>query len=226
MRARDEGQGLRKRQRHRVVLGWYGAKGVTGDVAMGVLRIHFTAEDVARTTVSDHPDPMWETVFTLHRLQTRQGRVEFSEWLTRAGRDLRSSRLGPMIQSTLLPLARLGSYFPDFLTPRPGGEEIESAVDTVLATPTPRLGRELAELAGAGHRLPAWTADLAAGRGDARRRLGSALRRYFDVAVRPYWHRSIVMVSQDRMVRHAAQAVTPPRPATASRACSRAWPPS
>jgi DNA-binding transcriptional ArsR family regulator len=171
---------------------------------MGELRIHFTAEDVAKTTIARHPDPMWETIFTLHRFQTSLGSFAFADWNRQVRQDLRSARLGPLVRSTLLPLVPPGAYFPDFLTPEPPTDDVESAIDKVITTPIERVKLELGTLAEAGGSLPGWTLDLAAGRGRARRWLGSVLLRYFDVAVRPYWHEVDTVVTQDRMVRDAA----------------------
>ncbi|ASU83966.1 hypothetical protein CDO52_15290 [Nocardiopsis gilva YIM 90087] len=45
-----------------------------------MLRIHFTAEDLARTTMAEGPDPAWEIVLSLHMLGGRQGGVAFEGW--------------------------------------------------------------------------------------------------------------------------------------------------
>jgi DNA-binding transcriptional ArsR family regulator len=109
-----------------------------------------------------------------------------------------------MIRSTLLPLVPPGAYFPDFLTPEPSSDGVEAAIDAVISTPTERLGLELGTLGEVGGGLPGWAIDLAAGHGQARRWLGSVLRRYFEVAVRPYWSDLDALVTEDRMVRDAA----------------------
>jgi DNA-binding transcriptional ArsR family regulator len=173
---------------------------------MGELRIHFTAEDVAKTTIARHPDPMWETICTLHRFQTRLGSFAFAQWNRQVRQDLRSARFGPHVKTTLLPLVPLAAYFPDFLTPEPMTDDVELAIDAVLATPTERIDLELRGLADAGRVLPSWAIDLAEGRAGARRWLGSVLQRYFDLAVRPYWGEIERVVAQDRMVRTAAAA--------------------
>nr|BFE74634.1 hypothetical protein GCM10020092_079350 [Actinoplanes digitatis] len=79
-----------------------------------MLRIHFTAEDVGRVRVQSQPDPMWETVLSIFRLQDRGLPLVFHEWrrtaaLTCSRDDL--AMLRPLIH---------GGYFPDFLTPQRG----------------------------------------------------------------------------------------------------------
>ncbi len=52
---------------------------------MGTLSIHFTAEDVARTRLARRPDPLWEIVCSLHRLQTKRGYAAYEAGTSRPG---------------------------------------------------------------------------------------------------------------------------------------------
>jgi DNA-binding transcriptional ArsR family regulator len=173
--------------------------GVMGE---GILNIVFNAEDVARTTVQGSADPMWELVFSLHRLQTKVGYLDHLDWHRQVRHDIRAAGLAPLIRSTLLPLMPLSPYFPDFLTPSTGSGEIEEAIDIIAGTPRAQMRRELEMMIGEGTLPPTWTADLAAGQPAARRHLSEGLQRYFDVAVRPHWPAVGRRVAEHRLVRH------------------------
>jgi DNA-binding transcriptional ArsR family regulator len=164
------------------------------------LRIHFTARDLEHLCVASAPDPLWETVFSLHRLQTRDGYGAFDLWHHRVRLELRRRNLDDLVRGVLLPLVPRAAYFPDFLTPAAGHTDAAAAVDAVMSTPPGRIRRELGEL-GKARRLPGWADDLAAGRPAAVRSLGDALLRYYRVAVAPYWPRASGRVAVDRALR-------------------------
>lgn len=164
------------------------------------LRIHFTAADLERIRVSGTPDPMWEIVSSLHRLQTRDGYGVFDAWHRQIRLDLGRHHLDGLVRGILLPLAPRAAYFPDFLTPTCGDVDAGTAVDAVVGTPTARIRREL-DLLGQARRLPGWAGDLATGRSAARRGLGDALLRYHRVAVAPYWPQALSRIAVDRSLR-------------------------
>ncbi|SDW56265.1 hypothetical protein SAMN05421504_101908 [Amycolatopsis xylanica] len=145
-----------------------------------MLKIHFTGQDLTRIRVLDAPDPLWETMLSLHLLQDRAVNPLFSHWQreTRAGLDRSSGML-----ATLAPPI---GYSADFLTPGAGFTDIESGIDAVLETPKARLREETALLAQA-RPLSSWNGDLADARPPALRQLGTAMRRYFDGALAPHW---------------------------------------
>jgi DNA-binding transcriptional ArsR family regulator len=76
-------------------------------------------------------------------------------------------------------------YVPDFLTPEAAAEGIGPGVEAIMATRPERLRAELAPIA-AQDPSPEMRA-LAAGEGQALRRLAAAVRHYHDVALAPYW---------------------------------------
>lgn len=59
-----------------------------------MLRIHFTGQDLARTTLAEEPDPMWEVLLSLHQLQGRDGMAHYGNWRERARRLLPRPRSG------------------------------------------------------------------------------------------------------------------------------------
>ncbi|MFF2011883.1 ArsR/SmtB family transcription factor [Streptomyces sp. NPDC058195] len=147
------------------------------------LRIHFTSDDVARTTVAARPDDMWELTNSLHILQSPRPPSAYRPWLrhvrTRcAGRDLRAL---VRYVSALVPHS---GDFPDFLTPS-GADSFATSLDLIHATPATRLRTELA-LHFRGHRTPpAWARLLADGDRTARQELREALATYFHELLAP-----------------------------------------
>lgn len=164
-----------------------------------MLRIHFTGTDLARTHIAEGPDPLWETVFSLHMLRARYGRLPFADWRRRVRADLRRHGLTEEVRQ-LLPLVPDASYFPDFLTPPEGLLGLEEGVEAVVATPRERISRELGilqERVGA----PSWAQDLLDHSPHARRRLGEMISGYHARALAPYWPAITRRAAADRAVR-------------------------
>ncbi|MEV4575810.1 winged helix-turn-helix domain-containing protein [Nonomuraea jabiensis] len=152
---------------------------------MGLLRIHFTADDVARTTVAAGADPLWEVVLSRFRLQDRDKAPAFRPW----ERALRESpaRLSGMASGLrwLTALAPEAPYFPDFLTPAAAREGLEAGLDALRATPSRRFRHELALLAR--HTpIPAWLGALADRPSAPVVELATALAGYHAAAIAPY----------------------------------------
>jgi DNA-binding transcriptional ArsR family regulator len=151
-----------------------------------VLEVDFDEGALGRLRVARGPDPLWETVLSLHLLQNRQEPLVYDAWRQEVRGALHRGGLAADVRA-LMALCPPARYFPDFLTPGRGDTDLEEAVDRVLSTPRRRLAAELTRLS-AGVRGPAprsvgWvaTGDLA-----ALRWLGATLRRYHAVAVEPY----------------------------------------
>lgn len=160
-----------------------------------MLRVYFTAEDLARVRVASGPDFLWEISNSVQTLQRRDGARVFGEWRRWARPRLSDScRL-------LSPLLPPHGCSPDFLTPTHGeGETLQAAVDTLVRTPLPRLRTDLTRVA-ASRRLPGWTDSLARGDGAALRELGNALHTYHLEALAPFWPRVHAQIDADRIVR-------------------------
>ncbi|MFJ6610086.1 ArsR/SmtB family transcription factor [Streptomyces sp. NPDC091289] len=160
------------------------------------LRIHFTADDLARITVTTRPDLMWEMVNSLHTLQARQPASEHAPWLRHVRKRLaRSDLRGPIRLLTTLVPAR--GDFPDFLTPPPHRDGMEAARDFMLTTPAARLRTELS--ACFGQRTPSsWLRQLAEGDRAARQELDGAIVTYFRELLAPQLHVIDDVVHTDR----------------------------
>ncbi|MGI5376855.1 ArsR/SmtB family transcription factor [Streptomyces sp. CA-251387] len=167
-----------------------------------MLRVHFTADDLARVRVAAAPDPLWEIATSFQALIGADAPLLFEEW-----RRLVRPRVGP-VHGLLAALLPPRGYFPDFLTPDLRGSfDLAHAVDTVLGTPRVRLRGDLARLAASPVRprpLPPGTRALADGEPEALRGLGAVLHAHHRHALAPFWPRIRAQVDADRAVRARA----------------------
>ncbi|MDH6222085.1 winged helix-turn-helix domain-containing protein [Streptomyces pseudovenezuelae] len=150
-----------------------------------MLRIHFTSDDLQRIRLARQPEPMWEVVCSLCRLQSREGEAFFGKWRQHSVTQLSRPDFD-FLRAVLRPLVPLGPYIPDFLTPAEPEIDPEGAIDTVLRTSPQRLRHDLTMLSGV-RALPSWTVELADGRRAPLNRLGRALHGYFDATLAPVW---------------------------------------
>ncbi|NUP23006.1 MAG: winged helix-turn-helix transcriptional regulator [Streptomyces sp.] len=163
-----------------------------------MLRIHFSAGDLARTRVAEEPDPLWETVLSLHQLHENRREPLLDAWRRRR----RTCDAGAL--RMLSPLMPPRGYFPDFLTPAAASGGLECGIDAVLSTPRRQLRTELGLLS-ISTPLPGWTRQLADGEMSAVRRLGRALRVYHASVLAPGWPDIAARVERDRRHRTGAQ---------------------
>lgn len=165
-----------------------------------MLRVHFTAGDIARTRVADGPDPLWESVLSLHQLREKNREPALDDWRRQVlARGTASLRL-------LLPLVPARGYFPDFLTPPEGSEGFETGVDSVLSTPRGRLRAEIEKMSlGQSVRPCSWTRSLADGSAPALHRLGEAMRDHRRLAFGGSWQRVCSGIEPDRAWRARLQ---------------------
>lgn len=161
------------------------------------LRVHFTAEDLARVQVARGPDPMWEIMLSVHRLTNTANRAAFDPWRIQARARLRTL---PRPQLRLIRyLAPVGD-FPDFLTPPQPAPALAPGIEAVLATPKQQLRQDLAVLTDP----PSWARPLADADRTTLAALGSALHGYHRAALAPLWPRIQTLIDADRAVRARA----------------------
>jgi hypothetical protein len=161
------------------------------------LRIHFTADDLARVRVANGPDPMWESVLSMHLLQTQRGARVFSGW-----RKESRARLGQSAARLMALNPAVGS-FPDFLTPASGTTDLEAGVDAMLSVPSRQVWAELSALP-CEPSMRTWMRTVAEADLDAMKELGQLFRAYFATVISPTWSAVVAEVEADR--RRTAQA--------------------
>jgi len=171
-----------------------------------MLRIFFSSDDIARTRLAAGPDPLWETVLSLHILRTQRADLLHGEWRRRVTSELRASSLLPTL-GTLFTLNPTTGYFPDFLTPLEGIEGLESGLDAITFTSGRRLRRDVSILAEERSLRPD-VRGLADGQAQAVRSLTTAMRSYYEFALAPEWSRIEAVVESDRARRIRAVAAS------------------
>ncbi|MDX2972719.1 ArsR/SmtB family transcription factor [Kribbella solani] len=143
-----------------------------------VYRIHFDCADLARTTIAQRPDPLWEVLLGLHVLQGDEEPEVYGPWRERVRGRL------TVPERELIALAPPVGYSPDFLTPRAAGEGLEAGLTAVAATPASQLISELRRLSDS-VRLPNWTRRLASGDTGVMTRLVHGLRSFHRTKIAP-----------------------------------------
>ncbi|WP_117208307.1 ArsR/SmtB family transcription factor [Allorhizocola rhizosphaerae] len=167
-----------------------------------MLRIHFTAKDLARTRIAAEPDLLWEVLLSLHVtqsasvMQNATGRLVYGPWRRHA-----SGSVSPGDLALLRELAPPAGYSPDFLTPIGAGPGLDAGLELLLASPREKVRTQLEYLA-IRRPVTAWSHELATGRVEPMRRLAAAMRSYHDTALAPYWRsiRSHVVADRARRV--------------------------
>ncbi|MEV2253770.1 winged helix-turn-helix domain-containing protein [Streptomyces sp. NPDC050147] len=145
-------------------------------------RIHFTAQDIARTRLGSTIGAAAETLDSLKLLKERDIRRAFGPWRASLGNRL-ADRLGPL--TALMP-----AHGPavDVVSLAGDSASIEEAVQTLVAAPRALLRAELEHIAFDREHLP-WARLLADGDRETVQNLASALRACHGVTVAPHWQR-------------------------------------
>ncbi|MBO0822936.1 MAG: helix-turn-helix transcriptional regulator [Actinobacteria bacterium] len=162
-----------------------------------VLSIHFTSEDLTRTSVAACADPLWEVLLSAYALRDHHRPLELRLWMQRLRtKQDRMARMRPGAH-WLSVLAPLGPYVPDFLTPDAAKDGLDAGLEVMLSTPRSRLSTELQRLAKF-VQLPAWVRPIAKGNVAALTDLAEGLRAYHDAAIAPYADLIQASVDADR----------------------------
>ncbi|WP_371498674.1 ArsR family transcriptional regulator [Kitasatospora sp. NBC_00374] len=161
-----------------------------------MLRIHFTADDLARTRLAPGADAAAELTISLQLLGGALPTDRLAPWR----RGLRG-QLGPHGR-VLLELLAPGAGLPEFLH-LPGGGTIGSSPTDTADVDQSLIDRHLDRLAVRRAPTP-FTRALARRSTDALQLLGTAVSDYRTQAVDPYWHRIRAQVDADRALRGRA----------------------
>ncbi|MEV6831595.1 helix-turn-helix domain-containing protein [Amycolatopsis sp. NPDC051102] len=146
----------------------------------GLLRIHFTSEDLGRLRLARATDWLWEVVLSLHVLQSPGPDLVFDPWRQRS-----ASMISPDVVGFLNSVNPCARYFPDFLTPVTETGDIAAGIDAVRCTPRTQFSVQLTELART-RVLPPRVQLLSTGDKDAVADVCRALRAYYDAVVAPF----------------------------------------
>jgi DNA-binding transcriptional ArsR family regulator len=145
----------------------------------GVTRVHFTAEDLARTRFAARPAPLVEAVLSLAERRHRLDRAHGSPCHGQAARAL------PVTALPLLDLVPAAGYWPEFLDP--AVPDLDEGLEMVRATPRPVLREQVARCWPAAARPPLWLRALADGHPQALERVRRGLRDLYAAWVAPRW---------------------------------------
>jgi DNA-binding transcriptional ArsR family regulator len=160
-----------------------------------VLRIHFTAEDLARTRISPTLGPLAETVMALTLARCpNQDPAPLRPWRRIASRQL-TSAMRPL--ATLIPPGMSGV---DLSTLTGQISTIEEGIHALLAIPGDHLRAEL-EQVDRRSRLPETAWALTEAGGAARQRLADAVGVSYQRLVEPYWTRIRAQLDAERTYR-------------------------
>ncbi|MFD4408271.1 ArsR/SmtB family transcription factor [Streptomyces sp. NPDC058476] len=168
-----------------------------------MLRIHFTSHDLQNIRIARQPDPLWELICGVCRLETGQGPLDFGPWRRAAKERLSKDPVAVRALSPLRALIPAAGYIPDFLTPPVTGGGLPAGLDQVRRTPRARLVHELTRLAES-RPLPNWTTSLGRPGSDALTSLAAALGISFRALVEPHWPHIRTAVGNDVDLRSRA----------------------
>ncbi|WP_406165147.1 ArsR/SmtB family transcription factor [Streptomyces sp. NBC_00996] len=168
-----------------------------------MLRIHFTSHDLQNIRVARQPDPLWELICSVCRLETGQGPLDFGHWRRAAHDRLAQDAVAGRALRPLRTLIPAAGYIPDFLTPPVTGGGLSAGLDQLQRTPRTRLVRELTRLAES-RPVPNWTTSLGRPGSDALKSLAGALGIYFRALLEPYWPHIRTAVGNDVDLRSRA----------------------
>ncbi|SDK32542.1 ArsR/SmtB family transcription factor [Nonomuraea jiangxiensis] len=164
---------------------------------VGLLRIHFTADDLARTTMAAAADPLWEVVLSRFRLRDRDKALAYRSWERGLRRSPeRVARMGAGVR-WLMALAPEGPYFPDFLTPEAARDGLEAGLSALRSTPRRRFRWELGWLARYAP-VAGWVGGLGDGEVTSVEGLATALSDYYGAAIAPHGEHIRAAVEADR----------------------------
>ncbi|KAB8162976.1 MarR family transcriptional regulator [Streptomyces sp. 3MP-14] len=163
------------------------------------LRIHLTAEDVARTRLAQEPRAMLELDLALRLLQEPSQPTRFGAW---RGRSLRRLAPGARRLFDLVPPTGWSVGFLD----RAMADSVEEAAEAIRATPASRVRADMRRWAERrGRPVPGWTRALGNDR-ELLRELADAVTHVHREAVAPCRDRITALARADRTLRERQAA--------------------
>lgn len=157
-------------------------------------RLHFTAEDLARTRIAAGPGPFTESVLAAARLRQRPPTLPFQAWRARLNGRL---NLRIRVLANVFPRDADGVDLGTLVGPV---ATVEEGLDRLLGVPVAHLRTELAWF-NKRHHLTEWSKSLVEADPNPRRQLADAIADLHEVAVRPYWEQIDARLQVDRAAR-------------------------
>lgn len=159
-----------------------------------VLRIEFTADDIARTRIATTESSFAETLFGLGALRMSSPDGIAMPW--RRDRDRITAELAPFI-------APCTTVQADLFTPTGAASEFGEAADRLLGMPDAMFHAELSVTHCRAKYIPPWLDGIDRGGPATRRRLVGAIARVHKRLVDPYWAsmRSVIEAERVRLQR-------------------------
>jgi DNA-binding transcriptional ArsR family regulator len=159
---------------------WQRRDGCTACISgLQMMRIHFTAEDLARTRFLPEPAPLMELKLALVALHRRDTAPRFSRW--------RRAALTRFPESGR-PLWELVAGFSGAVSTTAVCGDLDEALDTVRGLSRDQGRQEASRWFGAGGRVvPSWLRDVADGNRDAEQCLIRAFYSAYAAILRPWW---------------------------------------
>jgi DNA-binding transcriptional ArsR family regulator len=146
---------------------------------VAMIRIHFTAEDLARTRFLPEPAPLMELKLALVALRRRDAVPRFSRW--------RRSALTRFPESAR-PLWELAAGFSGAVSTTAVCGDLDEALDVVRGLSRDQGRQEASQWFGAGAgAVPSWLRDVAEGNRDAEQCLIRAFYSAYAAILRPWW---------------------------------------
>lgn len=157
-------------------------------------RIHFTAQDLARTRIVDTPHPLLEVTIAARTLREVHDGAAMGLWRQQVRSRMDIARAG-----MLLELTPPRGWTPGFLHPLTRSGDLGEALDLARSTPKKLILEELSFIAEQ-QKLPRWAAHL---HDDPSllRQLFDSVNHVYERALLPYWPRIGTLLEADRALR-------------------------
>ena len=175
-----------------------------------MITIPLSTEDLTKVRLA--PSPLWETVTSFGVLLHHRADTMHAPWATRARRVLPGTDLSPLVAAMCLE-----RHCPDFLSPPPDASvgAFDEELERLRATSAEVVHTEVRMLVQAekeqfGLLSPETTRLLEIYLSDPEgslKRLVDTLRRYYDLAIAPYWPRIRGLLEADTLKRGQALAL-------------------
>lgn len=160
----------------------------------------FDRQDLQRVRLAKSPDPLWELVLGLHKVQAQRLPVPLHGWRQEVGRRLAGAHRGQGAVALLRCLVPPRGSFPDFLTPPGPVADLDAGCEAMLCTPRTVLAEDLATVF-ARRTPPPWARQLADGDREVLGQVVRAVRDAHDLMIAPYWAEICDIVAADRVAR-------------------------